>query len=76
MVRPSHQRRGIGSLIVGALCRSVEALPHRNVVLEVVPLPGLQSFYKHFGFKVSRGAPPGMVRWFNEDQAPHRVGLP
>jgi ribosomal protein S18 acetylase RimI-like enzyme len=39
VVRPSHQRRGIGSLIVKTLCSCVEALPYKNIVLEVVPLP-------------------------------------
>src|SRR5262245_60511391 len=63
MVRPSHQRRGIGTRIVRALCDAVEALPYRNVVVEVVPLPGLQFFYARLGFQASRTAPPGMVRW-------------
>ena len=66
MVRPSHQRRGIGSRIVRALCDAVEALPYRNVVVEVVPLPGLQSFYEGLGFRASRTATPGMVRWVHE----------
>jgi GNAT superfamily N-acetyltransferase len=64
MVRPSHQRRGIGSLIV-------KALPYKNIVLEVVPLPGSVSFYERFGFKTSRNTPPGMVRWFNDERAAH-----
>src|SRR5262245_21891209 len=63
---PLHQRRGIGSRIVTALCKSVEALPYRNVVVEVVPLPGSQSFYERLGFRASRTAGPGMVRWFHE----------
>lgn len=67
MVRPSHQRRGIGSLIVRALCDSLEALPYRNVVVEVVPLPGLQSFYERLGFRASATAAPGLVRWFHEE---------
>ena len=71
MVRPSHQRRGVGSLIVKALCSCVEALPYKNIVLEVVPLPGSVSFYERFGFKASRNAPPGMVRWFNDERAAH-----
>lgn len=44
MVRPSHQRRGIGTLIVKALCSSIERLPYRNIVLEAVPQPGSTSF--------------------------------
>jgi predicted N-acetyltransferase YhbS len=66
MVRDSYQRRGIGSLIVRALCDSVDALPYRNVVVEVVPLPELQSFYAQLGFRPSGNATPGMVRWFHE----------
>src|SRR5262245_4273327 len=66
IVHPSQQRRGIGSRIVTALCKSVEALPYRNVVVEVVPLPGSQSFYERLGFKASRDAGPGMVRWFHK----------
>jgi predicted N-acetyltransferase YhbS len=71
IVRPSHQRRGIGSLIVKALCSCVEALPYKNIVVEVVPQPGSESFYERFGFKASRNAPPGMVRWFNDERAAH-----
>ncbi|HXV78436.1 MAG TPA: GNAT family N-acetyltransferase [Candidatus Binatia bacterium] len=71
MVRPSHQRRGLGSLIVKALCSYVEALPYKNIVVEVVPLPGSASFYERFGFKASRSALPGMVRWFNDERASH-----
>lgn len=71
MVRPSHQRRGIGSLIEEALCSCVEALPYKNIVVEVVPLPGSASFYERFSFKASRSAPPGMVRWFNDERASH-----
>ena len=63
MVRPSHQRRGIGSRIVRVLCEAVEALPYHNIVVEAVPLPGLQSFYERLGFRASRTAIPGMVRW-------------
>jgi GNAT superfamily N-acetyltransferase len=65
MVRPSHQRRGIGTDIVQELLTCVEELPHRNIVLEVAPLPGSQEFYESLGFKASRGAPPGMVKWFH-----------
>jgi hypothetical protein len=52
-------------------CSCVEALPYKNIVLEVVPLPGSVSFYERFGFKASRNAPPGMVRWFNDERAAH-----
>jgi predicted N-acetyltransferase YhbS len=71
IVRPSHQRLGIGSLIVKALCSCVEALPYKNIVVEVVPQPGSESFYERFGFKASRNSPPGMVRWFNDERAAH-----
>ena len=70
MVRPSHQRRGIGTRIVQSLCSQMETVPYKNVVLEVVALPGSQQFYERFGFKASRQAPPGMVRWFNRSDAP------
>ena len=65
IVHPSYQRQGIGSRIVEKLCGLMDSLPYKNVVLEAVPLPGLESFYERCGFKSSRGAPPGMVRWFN-----------
>jgi GNAT superfamily N-acetyltransferase len=66
MVRPSHQRRGIGTRIVQSLCGLMETLPYKNMVLELVALPELQQFYERVGFKASRNAPPGMVRWFNK----------
>src|SRR4029450_6707646 len=49
MVRPSHQRRGIGSRIVQALCDAVEALPYRNVVVEVGAPPGVGCFFEALG---------------------------
>ena len=66
MVRPSHQRRGIGTRIVQSLCDLMETLPYKNMVLEVVAQPELRRFYERLGFKASRNAPPGMVRWFNK----------
>jgi GNAT superfamily N-acetyltransferase len=66
MVRPSHQRRGIGTRIVQSLCGLMQTLRYKNIVLEVVPLPELRHFYEHVGFKASHNAPPGMVRWFNK----------
>ena len=66
VVRPSHQRRVIGTLIVQALCNAVEALPYKNMMMEIVPQPGSRSFYERFGFRASRSEPLGMVRWFNE----------
>jgi predicted N-acetyltransferase YhbS len=68
MVRPSHQRRGIGSEMVKALCSELGRLPYKNIVLEVVPEPGSVSFYERLGFRASRNAPPGMVRWFNDER--------
>jgi predicted N-acetyltransferase YhbS len=72
MVRPSHQRRGIGSLIVKALCSEVECLPYKNVVLEAVPQSGSVLFYERLGFRASRNGPPGMVRWFHDERAANR----
>jgi len=69
MVRPSHQRRGIGTRMVQSLCGCMETLPYKNIVLEVVALPELQQFYERFGFTASRNAPPGMVKWFNKSDA-------
>ena len=66
LVLPSHQRRGIGTAIVEALCESMKSLPFKDMVLEVAPLPGLREFYERHGFQASAKAPPGMVRWFNE----------
>lgn len=66
MVRPSHQRRGIGTRIVQSLCGLMEKVPYKNVVLEVVGTPQSQGFYERFGFTASRNAPPGMVKWFNK----------
>jgi GNAT superfamily N-acetyltransferase len=71
MVRPSHQRRGIGTRIVQSLCGLMETLSYKNMVLEVVAQPELSHFYERLGFKASRNAPPGMVRWFNKIDIPN-----
>jgi GNAT superfamily N-acetyltransferase len=39
MVRPSHQRCGIGTLIVQALGNAVEGLGYKNMMMEAVPQP-------------------------------------
>jgi GNAT superfamily N-acetyltransferase len=39
MVRPSHQRRGIGTLIVQALGNAVEGLGYKNTMMEAGPQP-------------------------------------
>jgi len=69
MVRPTHQRKGIGSLIVTALCSAVERLPYKNIVLEAVPQPGSALFYERLGFRASRDGPAGMVRWFHDERS-------
>ena len=69
MVRPTHQRRRIGSSMVEALCSQVERLPYKNILLEAVPEPGSTTFYERLGFRASRNAPPGMVKWFNDERA-------
>lgn len=65
MVAPSHQRSGIGSAIVEALLAKVKQVPHANVLVEALPLPGLESFYARFGFAASRQYAPGMHLWLN-----------
>jgi hypothetical protein len=68
IVRPSHQRRGIKSLIVKALCSCVEALPYKNIVLEVVPLPGsAHHFTNVWASNFTKW--PAWNRWFNDEPA-------
>lgn len=69
LVVPTHQRQGIGSQMVENLCARMTKLPHQNMVLQVAPLPGLQEFYDRLGFSSSRDAPPGLVRWFNQQKS-------
>jgi predicted N-acetyltransferase YhbS len=68
MVVPTHQRRGIGSSIVRALLSKVQMLPYPNVLVEALPLPGLDQFYGRLGFKAARTHAPGMHMWLNEDE--------
>ena len=65
MVVPSHQRLGVGGSIVEALLAKLKQVPYANVLVEALPLPGLQSFYGRFGFKASRLPAPGMHLWLN-----------
>jgi GNAT superfamily N-acetyltransferase len=65
VVVPAHQRRGIGTRIVDALTRFVEAVPFRNVLVAVVPTPGLQRFYQRHGYRAQGAAAPAMYRWVN-----------
>ena len=65
MVVPSHQRRGVGTAIVEALLSEVKRVPFENVLVEALPLPGLEAFYGRLGFRVSRRPAPGMHLWLN-----------
>ena len=65
MVVPAHQRSGVGSAIVESLVSQVRTVPYANVLVEALPLPGLESFYARFGFRASRQYAPGMHLWLN-----------
>jgi ribosomal protein S18 acetylase RimI-like enzyme len=49
IVRPTHQRRGIGTAIVRALTQYIESLPYANALVAVLPEPGLVPFYARHG---------------------------
>jgi predicted N-acetyltransferase YhbS len=66
MVKPSHQRRGVGTQIVAALLERVREVTYANVLVEALPLPGLEGFYTRFGFRACRQYSPGMHLWLNE----------
>jgi|SRR5688572_16250720 len=65
IVMPAHQRRGIGTMVVAALVRYVESVPYRNLLVAVLPTPGLVSFYARHGFKAQSAESPAMQRWIN-----------
>jgi predicted N-acetyltransferase YhbS len=65
MVVPKHQRQGVGGSIVRALLTRVKAIPYPNVLVEALPLPGLERFYSGLGFEAPREHAPGMHLWLN-----------
>jgi len=69
MVIPEYQRQGVGSRIVEALLACVKRVTHANILVEALPLPGLDVFYSRFGFKAPRQYAPGMHLWLNEPAA-------
>jgi GNAT superfamily N-acetyltransferase len=50
MVRPDHQRRGLGAAMVTELLSTVS--PHAPIIL--IADPGVQSFYENLGFTAQR----------------------
>lgn len=68
IVHPSHQRLGIGTAIVEALTRHVEAVPFTNTLVEMLPTRGLADFYGRHGFKPQGPHCPSMVRWLNPSE--------
>lgn len=69
MVRPEYQRRGIGTRIVEALIGRIKTIPYENVLVEALPLPGLDGFYARFGFRANRQYAAGMHLWLNSRQS-------
>jgi len=69
VVMPQHQRRGIGSRIVGALTRFVESVPFENTWLGVFAADGTAEFYARFGYRAQRATGPAMFRWLNPSDA-------
>ncbi len=65
IVRPPHQRQGIGTRIVAALTRYVESLPHPNLLAAVLPTPGLADFYARHGYRAQPADSPAMLKWVN-----------
>ena len=65
VVRPSHQRTGIGSRIVRALTTYVEGVPFQNTWVGVFAVEGTAEFYARFGFKAQQPTGPAMYRWLN-----------
>ena len=64
-VHPAYQRRGVGSRIVTALTKYVESMPYQNVLVAVLPTPGLIGFYAKHGYDAQRSETPIMQRWVN-----------
>ena len=69
VVVPAHQRRGIGSQIVGALTRFVEKVPFKNTWVGVFAVDGTAEFYARFGYRAQRATGPAMFRWLNRADA-------
>lgn len=65
LVHPSHQRQGIGTMIVAALTRYIESIPYKNVLVAVLPTPGSSTFYANHGYKPQGPESPIMQRWIN-----------
>ena len=69
VVEPAHQRRGVGSRIVGALTQFVESVPFKNTWVGVFAVDGTAEFYARFGYKAQRPTGPAMFRWLNRSDA-------
>ncbi len=59
-VRPSHQRRGIGRLVMKELLKELDAYEIPLVTLYADP--GTDSFYRRFGFSTDPSGVRGMFR--------------
>ena len=70
MVNPAHQRRGIGTQVVEALVTAVKRVQYANILVEALPLPGLEHFYAKLGFKAPKVYAPGMHLWLNGTRTP------
>jgi GNAT superfamily N-acetyltransferase len=65
VVDPAHQRRGIGTQIVGSLNTFLEQIPFKNTWVGVFAVEGTVEFYARLGFKAQGARGPAMCRWLN-----------
>ena len=59
-VRPSHQRHGIGRLVMGELLKELDS--YEIPLITLYADPGTDSFYRRFGFSTDPSGVRGMFR--------------
>ena len=66
---PTYRQRGVGRLLVNDVLNWARGRNARILQLMVTSNnEGAIRFYERLGFRASRNAPPGMVKWFNDER--------
>lgn len=67
IVRPSHQGRGLGDLLMDEVMTFIASTARTNTFVGLMAAEGVEDFYRRYGFEPRPDGRPGMYRMWGSD---------